>query len=375
MSLPADLFLLSNMEIVNLLDFLHNTRDICDIEYAGFNNNLVNILDLLNVDEQFTQKIQLGIIYYSPLTLDQYAIVDGLNRIVSLSLLLHAICECYKKTSERNDRAIKTICSKYLLNGNRSKLRLSGRNQELYDKIINGERLSGKEKESKMFQLLHNYWVKIKEEKLLAANIFKMLQRVYVITAVVEPEIQRDVYYALKQDSHKLDQFALIRDYLKNIGIVDEWKNLLKIFPNKSDFEIFLRDYFITKFSLEHFDENKLYENFVNYFETMLQYIPEDILISKIIHSACNYRDLLNVNINNENIRKALIQVKMHGGEDTFAYLLNIYEDYLDNNLSESTFLEILSTIDEYLIKRLKTPNNVSFNELIQYLNAFITCK
>ncbi len=375
MSLPADLFLLSNMEIVNLLDFLHNTRDICDIEYAGFNNNLVNILDLLNVDEQFTQKIQLGIIYYSPLTLDQYAIVDGLNRIVSLSLLLHAICECYKKTSERNDRAIKTIRSKYLLNGNRSKLRLSGRNQELYDKIINGERLSGKEKESKMFQLLHNYWVKIKEEKLLAANIFKMLQRVYVITAVVEPEIQRDVYYALKQDSHKLDQFALIRDYLKNIGIVDEWKNLLKIFPNKSDFEIFLRDYFITKFSLEHFDENKLYENFVNYFETMLQYIPEDILISKIIHSACNYRDLLNVNINNENIRKALIQVKMHGGEDTFAYLLNIYEDYLDNNLSESTFLEILSTIDEYLIKRLKTPNNVSFNELIQYLNAFITCK
>ena len=375
MSLPADLFLLSNMEIVNLLDFLHNTRDICDIEYAGFNNNLVNILDLLNVDEQFTQKIQLGIIYYSPLTLDQYAIVDGLNRIVSLSLLLHAICECYKKTSERNDRAIKTIRSKYLLNGNRSKLRLSGRNQELYDKIINGERLSGKEKESKMFQLLHNYWVKIKEEKLLAANIFKMLQRVYVITAVVEPEIQRDVYYALKQDSHKLDQFALIRDYLKNIGIVDEWKNLLKIFPNKSDFEIFLRDYFITKFSLEHFDENKLYENFVNYFETMLQYIQEDILISKIIHSACNYRDLLNVNINNENIRKALIQVKMHGGEDTFAYLLNIYEDYLDNNLSESTFLEILSTIDEYLIKRLKTPNNVSFNELIQYLNAFITCK
>ena len=375
MSLPADLFLLSNMEIVNLLDFLHNTRDICDIEYAGFNNNLVNILDLLNVDEQFTQKIQLGIIYYSPLTLDQYAIIDGLNRIVSLSLLLHAICECYKKTSERNDRAIKTIRSKYLLNGNRSKLRLSGRNQELYDKIINGERLSGKEKESKMFQLLHNYWVKIKEEKLLAANIFKMLQRVYVITAVVEPEIQRDVYYALKQDSHKLDQFALIRDYLKNIGIVDEWKNLLKIFPNKSDFEIFLRDYFITKFSLEHFDENKLYENFVNYFETMLQYIPEDILISKIIHSACNYRDLLNVNINNENIRKALIQVKMHGGEDTFAYLLNIYEDYLDNNLSESTFLEILSTIDEYLIKRLKTPNNVSFNELIQYLNAFITCK
>ena len=65
----------------------------------------------------------------------------------------------------------------------------------------------------------------------------------------------------------------------------------------------------------------------------------------------------------------------MHNGEDTYAYLLNIYEDYKENNLSESTFLEILFTIDDYLKNRVKTPNNVGFNELIQYLNAFITCK
>ena len=31
--------------------------------------------------------------------------------------------------------------------------------------------------------------------------------------------------------------------------------------------------------------------------------------------------------------------------------------------------------IDEYLKNRLKTPNTVTFNELIEYLNAFITCK
>ncbi len=363
------------MEIVNLLEFLHNTKELCEVEYAGFNNNLVNILELLDVDEQFTQKIPLGIIYYSLLTLDQYAIIDGLNRLVSLSLLLHAVCECYKKTTVRNDKAIKTIRSKYLLNGNKSKLKLSSHNQAIYDKIINGERLSGKEKESKMFQLLHNYWTQIKENKIQAAHIFKMLQKIYVITAAVEPDIQRDVYYSLKKDSTDIDQFALIGGYLKNIGLVDEWNNLRGIFSSKLDLQMFFKDFFITKFSLEHFNENKLYENFVNYFETMLQYLPEDLLIAKMIHSACNYRDLLNVNIDSEKIRKALIQVKMHNGEDTFAYLLNIYEDYLDNNLSESTFVEILSTIDEYLKKRLKTPNNVGFNELIQYLNAFITCK
>ena len=56
-------------------------------------------------------------------------------------------------------------------------------------------------------------------------------------------------------------------------------------------------------------------------------------------------------------------------------YILNIYHDYLDNNITETTFLEILHTIDEYLKNRLRTPNNVTFNELINYLNTFITCK
>ena len=65
----------------------------------------------------------------------------------------------------------------------------------------------------------------------------------------------------------------------------------------------------------------------------------------------------------------------MHSGEDTFAYILDVYEDYVDNNISESTFVEILNTIDEYLRNRKNTDNDIEFNELIRYLNAFITCK
>ena len=41
-----------------------------------------------------------------------------------------------------------------------------------------------------------------------------------------------------------------------------------------------------------------------------------------------------------------------------------------------STITSIVeSTIDDYLQNRMKTPNDMSFNELIKYLNAFITCK
>ena len=363
------------MEIISLLEFLNNAKEVCGLEYHEFCCP-VDILDLINEDEQFVKRIDMGVIYYLPKTLDQYTIIYGIDRIISLSLLLHAVCECYKKTSAKNDSAIRTIRSKYLLNNKKSKLRLSSAEQELYDKIINGERLSGREKESKMFTLLHNLWVKIKENKLQASHIFKMLQRIYVVTVESDGIPNRDLYYILHKKSPNLNQLALIKNYLKNIGIVNEWEDILSIFNNNSnDLSSFLKDYFVTKYSFSTYDSDKLYENFVNYFDTMLQYMSEDVLIAKIRRSAALYRDILNINIDNEELKKALIQIKLHDGEDTYAYILSIYEDYIDNNMTESTLLEILSTIDEYLQNRLKSANNVNFNELIQYLNAFIACK
>lgn len=364
------------MEVVNLLEFLNSAKELYTLEYATCTHELVNFLDLMTEDEQFTQKIDLGLIFVKTKTLDQFTIVDGLSRILSLSLLLHAVCECYKKTSLKNDAAIKTIRTKYLLDGSKTKLRLSQNEQIIYDKILFGERLSGREKETKMFQLLHNFWSQIKEEKLQAANIFKMLNKVFITMVETANVPSRDLYYSLNKEKRELNQLALIDNYLKNIGIQSEWDVIKEVYNEKSaDIKLFFKDFFVTKFNFKEYSTDRLYELFVNYFETMLQYMPEDTLISRIKRSAKLYSDILNVNVKHESIKRAFIQIKMHKGEDTYAYILNVYEDYIDNNISESTFLEILATIDEYLKNRLKNPNNVSFNELINYLNAFITCK
>ena len=129
------------MEVVNLLNFLNNVKAVYSLNYASCEQQLVNFLDLMIEDEQFTQKIDLGLIFVKSMTLDRITVVDGIARLVSLSLLLHAICECYKKTTSRNDKAIKVIRSKYLLNGSNAKLHLPDDVQIIYDKIIFGERL------------------------------------------------------------------------------------------------------------------------------------------------------------------------------------------------------------------------------------------
>lgn len=365
------------MEVVNLLKFLNSVNDLYTLDYARCDRDLVNFLDLMTEDEQFTQSIDLGLIYITQHTLYQYTIVDGLSRVLSLSLLLHAVCECYKKTTTQNENAIKTIRKKYLFSGKgKLKLHLPEEYANLYSKIINGERLSGHEKASPIFSLLHNFWTQIKEEKLQAANIFKMLQKINVVLVDTNDVSQRNLYYKLNSERKKINQNLLIDDYLKEIGVINEWNEIKKsYFIEKNDANRFLKDFFITKFNYKKFKPERIYESFVNYFETMLQYVPEDTIMKNIKRSAMLYFNMLNLNFKNDDIRHALIGIKRHKGEDTYAYILSVYEDYYSGNISESIFIEILNTIEEYLVKREQTGKNIDFNELIQYLNTIITYK
>ena len=365
------------MEVVNLLKFLNSVHDLYALEYARCDRELVNFLDIMTEDEYFTRTIDLGIVYIHQKTLDQYTIIDGLSRIVSLSLLLHAICECYKKTTSQNAKAIKTIRSKYLFsNKTKLKLHLPEKEASVYEKIINGERLSGREKTSQMFVLLHNFWTQIKEEKLQASNIFKMLQKINVTLVDCEDVSKRDLYYTLNKDKREIDQIILIDNFLKENGVLDIWNEIKESYTvEKNDMTLFLRDFFLTKFNYKKFKQDRLYESFVDYFETMMQYISEDTIMKNLKRSAMLYFNILNVNVKNDDIRKAFINIKRHAGEDTFPYILTVYEDFYTGNISENTFIEILNTIDEYLINRQNSGKNIDFNELVQYLNALISYK
>ena len=240
------------MEHINLLEFLNRTKELYAPDFTACDRGLFNFLDLLSEEEQFTQKIDLGLFFVAPKTLNHFVVVDGFNRLLSLSLLLHAVCECYKKTSPKNDNAIKVIRKKYLVNGSKTKLRLSNYYQIIYDKIIFGERLSGKEKESPLFKLLHELWSQVKENELQAASIFKMLQKVSIYLIETESICNRDLYYSLNRDKRELDQLLFIESYLKSMDIVDEWVAFKKVFRNKKrDIYLFFKDFFITKFSFK----------------------------------------------------------------------------------------------------------------------------
>ena len=275
---------------------------------ASFKDVEFNVLDLLSEEEQFLQKIDLGIIYLQQSTMDNVVIIDGVQRILSVSLLLHAICECYKKTSIKNDKAIDYIKKNYLKSADKMRLRLHSEEHIIYEKIVNGERLSGKEKKSSVFLMLHKMWTQIKEEQLQASDILNMLNKTSVTIVEVEDVVLRDLYYSLNKEYKNLNQIALIEDYLKSFNLENQWKELISVFSSvEFDLLLFLKDFFVTKFNFNQYSENKIYDYFVNYFETMLQYLSKEEIISKVINLAKLYKDIINVNFSDEDIKRMFI--------------------------------------------------------------------
>ena len=88
--------------------------------------------------------------------------------------------------------------------------------------------------------------------------------------------------------------------------------------------------------------------------------------------SAVTYNNLLSIEIPDEDIKNKFVEIKFNKGDDTYAYLLEIYEDYQDGNISKETFLEILTAINEYLANRVNSGAKSNFNDLIADLNNLL---
>lgn len=363
------------MKFFNLLEFLNNAKSLQMLDYARCCSSLVNYLETMPIEEQFFKNFDVGVFFLKETDYEKYTIIDGASRLLSLSLLLHSICECYKRTTQKNEKAIETIRRKYLLGGKNLKLRLSEPENTIYQKIINGERLSGHEKSTPMFLLMHKYWTIIKENKLQAASIFNTLNKYTVTIANVENVSMRNLYYSL-HDKNSLNQLLLIEDYISEKKCIDSWQNVKNsLLNNDEDLILFLNDYFVTKFNIKTYKSEDLYMNFYNYFETMSEYTKPIAVMAQLSKAAKLYSEIINIQMEDGEVKRSIINIKKHQGDDTLAYILNAYTDYREGNLTEDTFVEILKTIDEFLVSRQSSGNSTDFNELINYLNAFITYK
>ncbi len=365
------------MDLYKALEFLENTGHLYTLDYAKkclYSAKLSNYMfDMSDI----TEPVNLGTFYSQPIKIGEQFIVDGVSRLVGLSLFLYAICECWKNTTERNELLIRKIKANYLLRNGRPKIILKGSNNDIYEPLLLGDRIAGKNKKTVIFCTYHEYWTRLKLGNYDLKDIMDKLDKLYLYNinlADMDSARIRDFYYTLNIDNQKLNQIALIRDFLKELDAEYEWSEIEQLFFNNKDYlMMFLRDFLVTKYKIKKIPYNSYYIVLKDYINKIIKYKSASQAVEDMHASAITYNNILNVDIVDEDIKNKFVEIKFNKGTDTYAYLLEIFEDYNDGNISKDTFVEILTAVNEYLINRNANPGiRTNFNDLISDLNKML---
>ena len=314
----------------------------------------------------------------------QTIIIDGLQRLLTVSLLLCALCENYKNTTEKNEEARKKIFDMFLTDDAETKIVIPPKDQEIYRKIVLGQKLTKNEKQNNLFAAYNTFFNEIKKQDISGTELFKNVSKIqFLVVQLESSEVSpRDLYQALNNKKDK-SQVNLISDFVFKRGGVSGvfWQKTLQEFAeaNAEDvFEYFLRDFLIIQNEGKKPNKNALYNKFKSYFGKMSRYQKTAQIVENICNYAKYYLKIINADFEDIEIKGQIELLNSNRGYDAYPYLMEVLDDFESGHLNTPVFLEILRMINTFVINRRDNPNsgeNVDFSSLSQELNKKLVMK
>jgi hypothetical protein len=373
-----------NSSIINVLEVLNNAKNIMSAGFFlkyGFNEeDAARYFDELLEQAAIKMPVFSGIIIIKK-TDDNVIIVDGIQRIITICLLLCALCENYKNTSKKNEASRAKIFDMFLTYNNKSKLILKNSEENIYKKILFSQDINEYESKNNLFKAYNRFLGKIKEKKLTGTHLFKIISQIqFLIIDITHEEMPiQDMYNWINQNKSEV-QLDLIFNFLsqKESGAVFIWQKIIDeyIANFKQEFLVeFIKDFLNIQDEKAIINNKNLYNKFREYFDKMLQFQAPDKIIENIFKYSQYYLKILNADFEDDEIKEQFIILNMNEGKDAYSYLMEVLYDLDNNYISHSTFLEILKMVNSFVIKRQEDPtsnNNINFSSLSKEINKML---
>lgn len=373
------------MEIVtlNLLDILNKSQVLYSTDYSGEFQAPVDLLETVLENEGTKEPIIDGFVFLQKTSSRSFLVIDGIKRIVQFSLLLHALCECYKLTNEKNIHAIELIKKRYLFYGQHTKIHLHGYEKIIYEKLVKYEKMSAQEKEHPMFKTLHEYWAKIKMNNISAVKLFDEIKKIKVIACVLENNDldNRDLYQYLNCNNKNIEELLLINNYI-NETIKDNssklWYEIIEKFKNAkltNRFKHFLQNYLALQKNGIIPADNELYMSFKRYYLRLKNSNISSENIFKNIEKFANYYiKIINADFENSEIKDLITTINNNDMHETYPYLLEVLEDYTNGTITEETLIQLLKTVINFINEQRNNNfvSTINFAKLSQEINQRI---
>jgi uncharacterized protein with ParB-like and HNH nuclease domain len=304
---------------------------------------------------------------YTASGLNELTIIDGQQRLTTLTLIYVALYRLAKRLN--NNNLINRIQKMYLINefapdAEKLKLKPTENNKEALRYIINSD--EGDEFTGGYSRIIENFnFFKV---QITAENyeiVLKGLSKLVFVDIALDrtKDNPQRIFESLNSTGLDLSQADLIRNYiLMGLNRRDQdkiYKNYWEVIErnakdetsNDSRVSDFIRDY-LTLINKDIPNKKDVYAKFKTQYPTTTTEALE-IVLSELKSLVRFYNKLLNPqNETDNNIRKQLEYIKQLEINVAYPFIMKVYEDYEKNKIDKSTFIAVLNLVQSYTWRR-----------------------
>jgi uncharacterized protein with ParB-like and HNH nuclease domain/predicted transport protein len=311
--------------------------------------------------------VYIGKGVYQSTAVPQLLVIDGQQRMTTLTLLLIALRKAIGESVESFDITKRKITNYYLVNSDEEddlyyKLILTQGDKETLLNLIT-ETPVPNEHSQRIFENYQFFLEEIKDKKTNLNQLYKGILKLMIVDISLEKDKDDPqlIFESLNSTGLDLSQADLIRNYvLMKLEPKEQeklytgyWYPMEKSFGSFNDsalFDRFMRDYLTVKTGRIPNIRNVYldFKKFVtNQKEKTVQQVVEDIYrYSKY------FVKLVFQTENEEDIKQVLIDINALKVDVSYPFLMEVYNDYEEQKITKDEFISVLKTVESYVFRR-----------------------
>ncbi len=326
------------------------------------------------VDEKIPAHFIGSIVYvsagiYNIASTHQSFVIDGQQRLTTLSLLFLAFKKKLENSEEECSITANQVEEQFLINKYAStedrkiKLQLTRHDREIFNNLIRGEDILEQDKSNRVYKNFKFFVDQIEVTEIGIEKLFNGIRKLIVVDIALGKEDNPQlIFESLNSTGLDLSQFDLIRNFvlmgLKSIERQENiynkyWLPMERLFLNaqgEEKFDAFMRAYLTIKMgSIPNL--NAIYKEFKRYI--MNKNVDETV---SDVYKYSKYYDKLEFgNEEDAEIKEILSNIRTLKVEVAAPFLLAIYDDYSNKIINKDDFISILKLVESYVFRRAIT--------------------
>lgn len=358
-----------------LQDFIASNRILFRIpvyqrNYDWSEANCNRLLDDIKTITETGKKHFIGTIVYmlaneGGVTLREYTIIDGQQRLTTITLMLKALADL---ASEMQDptapELLSFIHNSYCEEQYKIKLKPIKSDNDQFMSLLAGK-FDEMDKDGHIFK---NYmlaktriqrWIK---NGLTPFDIMNAMQKLEIVAIVLtkdedDPQI---IFESINSTGMELSNADLIRNFLlmnaanQDSLFEDYWLPIEKSLKRGVDYtnlNLFFSQYLVFKTNAA-IDGNKVYQSFVAYFKENGH--TQESCIEDLKYYSVIFKSFVDDDVRySKTVRKVLRNLRMLKQTTCYPFLLHLFDDYEQHIITESTLEKTLLFIQAYLVRRM----------------------